>query len=155
MPLYTVSSLNNVSIPLLLDWWQQRKRVASARSNLHRTLPKGDDAYLQAYYRLMEVYSVVKSGGVKAQMEAVQAFGKRESHLLHQRLNQIDSTKTLALNEKQQAKEKIQQELSELNSANDWRLQALTNITPDEESLVNRYLPDIEQTLMQAKYAQV
>jgi hypothetical protein len=151
MPLYTVSSLNNVSIPLLLDWWQQRKRVASARSNLHRTLPKGDDAYLQAYYRLMEVYSVVKSGGVKAQMEAVQAFGKRESTLLHQRLAQIDST--LALNEKQQAKDKIQQELSELHSANNWRLQALTNITPEEEALVKRYLSDIEQTLMQTKCA--
>ncbi len=155
MPLHTVSSLNNVSIPLLLDWWQQRKRVASARSNLHRTLPKRDEAYLQAYYRLMEVYSVVKSGGVKAQIEAVQAFGKRESSLLHERLSEIDEAKTLIQREKQQAREKIQQELSELNSANDWRLQALTNITPSEEDLVKQYLSDIEQTLMQAKYAQV
>jgi hypothetical protein len=155
MPLHTVSSLKNVSIPLLLDWWQQRKRVASARSNLHRTLPKGDEAYLQAYYRLMEVYSVVKSGGVKAQMEAVHAFGKRESSLLHERLAKIDSTPTLVSSEKHQAKEKIQQELKELNSANDWRLQALNNITAEEESLVNQYLSDIEQTLMQAKYAPV
>ncbi len=155
MPLHTVSSLNNVSIPLLLDWWQQRKRVASARSNLHRTLPKCDEAYLQAYYRLMEVYSVVKSGGVKAQMEAVQAFGKRESSLLYERLAKIDATPTLVPSEKHQAKEKVQQELSELHSANNWRLQALTNITAEEETLVKQYLCDIEQTLMQAKYAQV
>ncbi len=154
MPLHPVSTpINSISIPLLLDWWQQRKRIASGFSNLHRTLPKGDDNYLQAYYRLMEVYSVVKSGGIQAQIEAVNAFSSRESKLLHQRLREIETDPQLAQLEKRKAKAQIQQELSELHSANDWRLQALTNISPDEETIVSQHLSEIEQTLMQAKCA--
>jgi hypothetical protein len=149
MPLHNAPTINSVSIPLLLEWWQHRKRVASVRSNLHGTLPKGDDAYLQAYYRLMEVYSVVKSGGVKAQTEAVHAFATRESLLLKQRLAELDAANALSDAEKQLAREKIEQELSELRSANDWRLRALSNIAPDEESTVKRYLSEIERTLMQ------
>ncbi len=153
MPLQTVPTIKSISIPLLLDWWQKRKRVASVRSNLHRTLPKVDDAYLQAYYRLMEVYSVVKSGGVKTQIEAVHAFAKRESKLLHQRFDEIEAAEDVTPSEKQQEQEKLQQALTELQSANDWRLQALASITPDEEALVQQYLPDIERTLMQAECA--
>lgn len=153
MHLHTISTLKSISIPLLLDWWQQRKRTASARSNLHRILPKGDDGYLQAYYRLMEVYSVIKSGGVKAQTEAAKAFADRESTLLHQRLSEIASSQTLSSSEQQQAQEQIQNELSELRSAYNWRVKALSSITPEEESLVMRYLPDIERTLMQVQCA--
>ena len=137
MPLHTVptisTTIHRISIPLLLDWWQQRKRVATVRSNLHRTLPRGDETYLQAYYRLMEVYSVVKSGGVKAQIEAIEAFSGRESKLLHDRLAAIAADEAQTPQEKQAATEKIQQELHELHSAHDWRLQSLTDITPDEE----------------------
>ncbi|MGB5915856.1 MAG: hypothetical protein WBG63_13390, partial [Phormidesmis sp.] len=75
----TTTLVSGASIPLLLEWWQQRKRVANTRSHFGPTLPKGDETYLQAYYRLMEVYSVIKAGGVQAQTEAVQAFAKRES----------------------------------------------------------------------------
>ena len=60
MPLQPISTISDVSIPMLLDWWQQRKRVASARTNFKGKLHKRDETYLQAYYRLMEVYSVVK-----------------------------------------------------------------------------------------------
>lgn len=147
------STITGVSVPLLLEWWQQRKRVATLRSNLSATLPKGDEAYLKAYYRLMEIYSVVKSGGVKAQTEAVQAFARREAGLLNQRLSEIESTKELAETAKQHEREKVKQELEELHSANSWRLQTLTNIAPDEEAAVRQYLPDIERTLMQAQCA--
>ena len=153
MSLQTVPTIKSISIPLLLDWWQKRKRVASVRTNLHRTLPKVDDAYLKAYYRLMEVYSVVKSGGVKTQVEAVHAFAERESKLLQQQLDAIALADDLTPSEKQQEQKKIQQELTELHSANDWRLQTLANITPDEEALVQQYLPDIERTLIQAECA--
>lgn len=153
MPLQTVPTIKSISIPLLLDWWQKRKRVASVRTNLHRTLPKVDDAYLKAYYRLMEVYSVVKSGGVKTQVEAVYAFAERESQLLQQQLDAIASANDLSPSKKQQEQQKIQQELTELHSANEWRLQTLTSITPDEEALVQQYLPDIERTLIQAECA--
>lgn len=153
MPLSTVPTINSVSIPVLLDWWQQRKRIASARVNLSRSPLKHDDTYLQAYYRLMEVYSVVKSGGVKAQTEAVNAFSQRESSLLRQRLAEIDTDSTVPDAEKQHSKAMIQQELEELRSANNWRLNALTNINPDEEALVKAHLSDIERTLIQTKCA--
>lgn len=158
MPLHNSSTLtaitiNSVSIPILLEWWQQRKRIATVRSHLSATLPKGDETYLKAYYRLMEVYSVVKSGGVKAQTEAVQAFAKRESTLLNQRLSEIEQAEELAETTKAQEREKVQQEIQELRSANKWRLQALTNIAPDEEATVKQYLTDIEKTLMQMQYA--
>lgn len=153
MPSHTAACINSVSIPLLLEWWQQHKRIASARIRWHSRLPKGDEAYLEAYYRLMEVYSVVKSGGVQAQKEAVRAFAQRELLLLHQRLAEIEAAEQLADCERQFEKEKIQQELSELHSANDWRLQALTNIEPAEEAVVKQHLSDIEQALMQVQYA--
>ncbi|MEM6448688.1 MAG: hypothetical protein AAF703_00065 [Cyanobacteria bacterium P01_D01_bin.105] len=153
MPLQTLPTINSISIPVLLDWWQQRKRVASARVNLTRSIPKSDETYLKAYYRLMEVYSVVKSGGVQAQTEAVQAFAERESSLLHQRLAEIEADANLSEPEKRQDKAKIQQELDELRSANDWRLKALTGINPDEEAMVKQYLSEIESVLMQVKFA--
>ena len=153
MPLQTIPTINSISIPVLLDWWQQRKRIARARVNLTRSIPKSDATYLQAYYRLMEVYSVVKSGGVQAQTEAVRAFTEREASLLHQRLAEIDADAALSEQEKRQDRAKIQQELDELRSANDWRLKALTAIHTDEEAIVKQYLSDIEKTLMQAKCA--
>ena len=155
MPLHQASTLspatlNSVSVPMLLSWWQQRKRVANARSYANPTLPKGDDTYLKAYYRLMEVYSVVKSGGVQVQTEAVKAFAQRESVLLNQRLQEIETAESLEETVKHQEREKVEQEIQELRSANSWRLQALTNIAPEEEATVKQYLPDIENTLMQA-----
>ncbi|MEL6938759.1 MAG: hypothetical protein AAFO84_06150 [Cyanobacteria bacterium J06598_1] len=154
MPLHSSSTLsaapiNSTSIPLLLEWWQQRKRIASVRSHLSATMPKADETYLKAYYRLMEVYSVVKSGGVQAQTEAVQAFARRESVLLNQRLNEIEAAEELAEAAKRREREKVKQEMQELRSANSWRLQALTNIAPDEEATVKQYITDIERTLIQ------
>lgn len=153
MPLQTVPTINSVSIPLLLDWWQQRKRVASARVNLNRSLPKSDETYLRAYYRLMEIYSVVKSGGVKAQTEAVRAFSERESSRLRQQLLEIEADSTASEREKHHSKAKIQQELDELHSANNWRLQALISISSDEETVVEQHLSDIERMLIQARCA--
>ncbi len=147
------ASINGVSIPMLLDWWQHRKRVANRRSNLHRTLLKGDEHYLRSYYRLMEVYSVVKSGGVNAQVEAVKAFSKRESALLNQQLAQVAGDETLTTLDKQQTCKKINQELIELEAANNWRLQTLSAIDPAEEALVKQHLSAIESTLMSVQCA--
>ncbi|MEO1790659.1 MAG: hypothetical protein AAFR25_00365 [Cyanobacteria bacterium J06629_19] len=146
-------TISSTSIPVLLEWWQRRKRIATVHSSLGTNPAKGDDAYLKAYYRLMEVYSVVKSGGVEAQTEAVRAFARRESGLLNQRLNEIEAAEELAEAAKKQEKEKVKQEIQELQSANSWRLQALTNIDPDEEATVKKHLLDIEKTLMQARHA--
>ncbi|NJM96856.1 MAG: hypothetical protein HC800_06390 [Phormidesmis sp. RL_2_1] len=153
MPLNTASTINGTSIPMLLDWWQQRKRLANAHGSLNSHLSKGDDPYLQAYYRLMEVYSVVKSGGVKAQTEAVRAFAQREAVLLNQRLADIEAAEELAEREKSRERQKVEQELIELRSANNWRLQTLTAIDPDEEAIVQQHLSAIEKTLMQVQCA--
>ena len=146
------SPIFQISIPVLLEWWQQRKRLVQAPIKLSATLPKGDDTYLQAYYRLMEVYSVVKSGGVQAQMEAVKAFAAREATLLQQQLSEIAAAE-IAEEKKLEEREKVEQELIELRSANNWRLQTLTAIDPSEEEIVTRHLSDIEQTLMQPQCA--
>ena len=146
------SPIFQISIPVLLEWWQQRKRLVQAPIKLSATLPKGDDTYLQAYYRLMEVYSVVKSGGVQAQMEAVKAFAEREATLLQQQLSEIAAAE-IAEEKKLEEREKVEQELIELRSANNWRLQTLTAIDPSEEEIVTRHLSDIEQTLMQPQCA--
>lgn len=146
------SPISQVSIPALLDWWQQRKQLMRSPIKLSTTLSKGDDPYLQAYCRLMEVYSVVKSGGVQAQIEAVKAFAEREATLLNQRLSELEKAAETA-EETLQAREKVEQELSELRCANAWRLQTLTAIDPAEEAVVAQHLHDIEQTLMQVQYA--
>lgn len=148
----TSSSISQVSIPVLLDWWQKRKRLVQSPVKLSASLPKSDDTYLQAYYRLMEVYSVVKSGGVQAQMEAVKAFAEREMMLLNQQLNEIEAAE-IDEAKKIREREKVEQELDELRCANDWRLQTLTAIAPDEEAVVSAHLRDIERTLMQVQCA--
>ncbi|MBE9062148.1 hypothetical protein [cf. Phormidesmis sp. LEGE 11477] len=145
------ATINSVNLPLLLKWWQQQKRVAGLRSHLNTTLPKGDKTYLSAYYRLMEVYSVVKAGGVQAQKEAAEGFAERELSALNQRLHEIEVSPNLLADEKQKERAKIEQELEELRQANSWRSQMLCNITPAEESAVKAYLSDIEQTLMQTR----
>ena len=90
---------------------------------------------------------------MQAQTEAVRAFSKRESVLLTQRLAEIEAAENLPLNKKRQEREKVEQELNELRSANNWRLKALVNIAPEEEAVVKQYLPDIEKTLIQARCA--
>lgn len=152
MPLRTSSTIKGISIPLLLEWWQQRKRLANSYSNLHTTLPRGDETYLQAYYRLMEIYSVVKSGGVQAQTEAIHAFAGRETSLLKQQLAELEAA-AQSEGEKQSQRAKIGKELTELRAANSWRLQALADISPEEEAIVRQYLSNIESTLIQAKCA--
>ncbi|MEM8505728.1 MAG: hypothetical protein AAF716_21565 [Cyanobacteria bacterium P01_D01_bin.1] len=148
------TALNSASLSLLLEWWPQRKRVTNLRNHLDATLPKGNETYLQAYHRLMEIYSVVKSGGVQARTEAVKAFVERESVLLNQRLGEIETATDLSENEKQEERAKIEQELKELTQSNNWRIQMLSSIAPEEEEAVRQRLSDIEQTLIQTQSVQ-
>ena len=155
MSLTPVSSspIFQTSIPVLLEWWQKRKRLVRSPIKLSTAVHHSDDSYLQAYYRLMEVYSVVKSGGVQAQTEAVKAFAEREATLLNQRLSEIEAASEIDEKEKLQEREKVKQELDELRCANDWRLKTLTAIEPAEEAAVAKYLRDIEKTLIQPQCA--
>jgi len=99
----------------------------------------------------MEVYSVVKSGGVQVRAGAVKAFVERESALLNQRLSEIETAADLPEDEKREERAKLEQEFEELNQSNSWRLNMLTNIAPEEEAIVKRHLFDIEQTLIQTQ----
>ncbi len=143
--------ITSASLSLLLEWWPQRKRVANLRNHLGATLPKSEETYLQAYHRLMEIYSVVKSGGVQARAEAVKAFVERESALLNQRLCEIETATDVPEDKKREERAKIEQEFEELNQSNNWRLNMLTNIAPEEEAIVRQHLSDIEQTLIQTQ----
>lgn len=143
------SPISRTSIPVLLEWWQKRKRLVRSPIKLSTAVHHSDDTYLQAYYRLMEVYSVVKSGGVQAQTEAVKAFAEREATLLNQRLSEIEAASEVDEKEKLQERKKLKQELDELRCANDWRLKMLTAIEPAEEAAVAKHLRDIENTLIQ------
>lgn len=144
----SAAKISAANLPLVLQWWQQRKQVANLRNHLEVTLPGGDETYLQAYHRLMEVYSVVKSGGVQARTEAVRAFADRESTLLDQRLKEIETTETLSEAQKKEERIKVEHDFEELRQSNRWRLQVLDSITPEEEATVKQYLANIEQTLM-------
>ncbi|MBE9077844.1 hypothetical protein IQ241_11150 [Romeria aff. gracilis LEGE 07310] len=131
------------SIPLLLRWWQQRKRLAAARYSVQPGTVSADANYLRAYRRLMEIYSVVKAGGVQAQIEASQAFFEREMAALQQVLETLPDP----------AREHVEQEIRELESATRWRLEQLQKITPQEEAAVQQSLVDIERSLMQLQSA--
>ncbi|NEP18327.1 MAG: hypothetical protein F6J97_15725 [Leptolyngbya sp. SIO4C1] len=132
-------TITTASIPLLLEWWQQRKRLATANGvNSLPVFKNTDDSYLDAYRRLMEVYSVVKSGGVQVQTEAAKAHLSRELAALHQAAD-------AAASERQA---QIQQEILELERSTAWRLSTLNTIRPAEEAAVRQYLSEIEQVLL-------
>ncbi len=139
--------ISAATIPLLLQWWQQRKRLASSAGVLSSPVLKDtDESYLDACHRMMDIYSVVKAGGVRAQREAAQAHLQREQAAIHRAIR--DLTRQPASHETVSAKAQLEAEAQELASAVNWRLSTLSEIDPAEESAVKRYLKDIEQVLM-------
>ena len=63
------SFISETSIPVILQWWLQRKRRAYSGDVLsHPIVQDVDSSYLDKYQRLMDVYAVVKSGGAEAQI---------------------------------------------------------------------------------------
>ncbi|MEO0539518.1 MAG: hypothetical protein AAFZ80_01490 [Cyanobacteria bacterium P01_A01_bin.105] len=145
--LSTNPRISNATIPLLLQWWQQRKRLASSSGVLSSPVLKDtDDAYLEACHRMMEIYAVVKAGGVKAQREAAEAHLQREQAAIDQALGKLRQQP--ASSDTAMAQAQLQAEAQELASAVDWRLSALKQIDAAEETAVVRHLRDIERVLM-------
>ncbi len=136
--------ISQTSIPVILQWWSQRKRLANSGNVLSNPVVQNVDSnYLDKYQRLMDVYAVVKSGGAAAQIQAANEYWDRERDAITQRLNQI-SNQPEATDEYL----RLQQEAQELDSSTHWRINQLKDIHPEEETAVREYLPQIEQVLI-------
>ena len=136
--------ISQTSIPVILQWWLRRKRRANAGDVLSNpVINNGESNYLDKYQRLMDVYSVVKSGGASAQIQAIHEHWEREREAINRRLNQI-SNQPEATDEYL----RLQQEARELESSTQWRINHLKDIHPDEEIAVRSCLPEIEQVLI-------
>jgi len=140
-------SINEATIPLLLHWWQQRKRLASGAGVLSLPVLKDTDkGYLDACHRMMEIYSVVKAGGVQAQRQAAQAHLQREQAAIDKAIQALAQQPTS--HSSVGAKAQLEAEAQELASVMNWRLSTLSQINPAEEAAVRRYLKEIERVLM-------
>lgn len=136
--------LSQTSIPVILQWWLRRKRLANSKNVLSNPVVKNVDSnYLDKYQRLMDVYAVVKSGGAAAQIQAANEYRDRERDAITRRLSQI-SNQPEATDEYL----RLQQEAQELESSTLWRINHLKDIHPEEETAVREYLPQIEQVLI-------
>jgi hypothetical protein len=95
------------------------------------------------FQRLIEIYCVLKVGGVQVQTAAAQAYHKREQDRLEAKLAgiQADSPERASL----------QQELTDLRRAVSWRLSFLQSIHPAEEQAVAQHLSQIEQGLQRSR----
>lgn len=138
------SLITETSIPVILQWWQRRKRRANAGDVLSNPAFKDVDAtYLDKYQRLMDVYAVVKSGGAAAQIQAAHDHWAREREAIDQRLSQI-SNRPEATDEYL----RLTNEATELESSIHWRISRLKDIHPEEETAVRGYLSEIEMALI-------
>ena len=135
--------INDTTIPLILQWWRQRKRLATSGNVFSAPVVRDvDNSYLQTYQRLMSIYTVVKSGGVGTQIEAAHAHWLREKAAITQRLEQLDPRDT-------QKRLELQQEADELEQSMQWRVSSLKDIHPEEEAVIARHMDAIEQVFLQ------
>ncbi|MEM7064069.1 MAG: hypothetical protein AAF572_13005 [Cyanobacteria bacterium P01_B01_bin.77] len=138
------SLISETAIPVILQWWQQRKRLATSGNVLSNPVVKNvDSTYLDKYQRLIDIYTVVKSGGTAAQIQAAHDYWKRERDAITRRLDQI-SNKPEATDEYL----RLLHEAKELENSTHWRIEQLKEIHPEEENAVRGYLPEIEQVLI-------
>ncbi|NEQ54360.1 MAG: hypothetical protein F6K11_30235 [Leptolyngbya sp. SIO3F4] len=136
--------ISEISIPVILQWWQQRKRRANSGDVLSNPVVKDVDSdYLDKYQRLMDIYAVVKSGGAEAQIQAAKEHCGREREAITQRLNQI-SNQPEATDEYL----RLLHEVQEIERSTHWRINQLKDIQPEEEIAVRVHLPEIEQVLI-------
>ncbi|NER79064.1 MAG: hypothetical protein F6K42_05690 [Leptolyngbya sp. SIO1D8] len=91
------------------------------------------------YVRLMEIYCVVKAGGITAQQTVAQRLQETEKAAL---LTEIQSLSTQSgMESRVQA---LQQEIQELEKSVSDRLAYLSSIDPHEATLIQTCLPDID-----------
>ena len=138
------SFISATAIPVILLWWQRRKRRATSGDVLSNPVVKNVDSdYLDKYQRLMDVYAVVKSGGVSAQIQAATEHWDRDRDAITRRLSQMS-------NQPEAADEylRLQHEAQELERTIRRRISQLKDIHPEEETAVRDHLSEIEQALI-------
>ncbi|PSN14053.1 hypothetical protein C7271_22000 [filamentous cyanobacterium CCP5] len=87
------------------------------------------------YERLMEVYCVVKTGGVQVQQQAARDFQRREQARIEGEIAEnADAPEVGALH----------QEILDLKDYIDWRVEFLASITAQEEAAVVAVMAVIE-----------
>lgn len=96
-----------------------------------------------ALRRVMEIYCVVKAGGVQVQQEAAQA------HLTRETANIKAAIAALQGQGADQQITSLRQELADLEQTVHWRLTLLQAIHPDEERVVSQYLSSLEAEFQQ------
>ncbi|NJL87753.1 MAG: hypothetical protein HC886_20020 [Leptolyngbyaceae cyanobacterium SM1_1_3] len=131
-PTFTAAQIEQI-----LSWWQQTARERQPELAMQENL-------WQPYCRLMEIFCVVKSGGVATQMQAAAAM------LQHERTPLEADLAAAILAQEQDRVRVLNQELQELQKSIHWRMTLLKAIHPQDEALVSRYLADIEQVLIPA-----
>lgn len=97
------------------------------------------------FQKLMEIYCVVKAGGLKVQIEAARAFLNRETAKTEAEIAQLQMQE----DPDNQAVQSLHEEIAELHRSVSWRLAILQSIHPDEEAAVNNCLAEIEQWMAQ------
>lgn len=102
---------------------------------LEASRPPGETHLACDYQRLMEIYCVVKTGGVQVQRQASLAFQQREQTRLQGELAQAQDAATTAA---------LRQEIVDLQNSTRWRLAFLEGISPPEEAAVAAVLPLLE-----------
>lgn len=95
------------------------------------------------FQRLIEIYCVLKIGGVKVQTAAARAYQAREQDRLEAELAIAKAASPEHVS--------LQQELADLSRAVSWRLSFLQSIQPAEEQAVAQYLSQIEQGLQRSR----
>ncbi|MGP1375396.1 MAG: hypothetical protein ACTS3T_21395 [Almyronema sp.] len=130
--------LTSEGLEQILGWWQQRLENSQMPQPSTETTAT---TLGQQYRHLMEVFCVVKAGGVAGQLQAAQALLQREQA-------ELEATLTAAIAAKDSHKiDQVGQELEELQKSVSWRVTLLKAIHPEDEALVQSQLARIEQVL--------
>lgn len=96
------------------------------------------------FERLMEIYCVVKTGGVELQKEAAEDYMRREQARIEGEIAELKAQDPNA-----GALGALAQEIIDLNDAVDWRRAFLESISPAEEAAVVAAQESLETQLAQ------
>ena len=133
--------LTQERIRQVLEW---RRVTQNARSDNAAALKSSEDdpTALNDYHRLMEIYCLVKIGGVTGQIEAAQALLAREKQSLEAEIAALDSPDAYA-----GRISLLKQEIVELENSTRWRIAQLEIIQAEEERAVTHCISAIENAL--------
>ena len=115
--------LTDARIRQVLAWWLQTQ-PANAGKSIANHSTEDDTILLNTYYRLMEIYCMVKAGGVKGQIEAAQTLLAREKVALEAEIAAVNHSDSLP-----NQISLLQQEILELGA-----LHRLANLPAESDS---------------------